>query len=59
MDSLPRAVQVGCQTNMVTRSVKHIYATSLAIISVMIVLGYEWDDLNDYIVKRPGKRLFS
>ena len=39
---------------------KHIYATSFgAIISVMIVLGYEWDDLNDYIVKRPWEKIIQ
>ena len=39
-------------------SIKNIYASSFgAIISVMITLDYSWNDLNDYIIKRPWEKI--
>jgi len=36
-----------------------IYGTSAgAIVGVMYCLNFEWDDLNDYIIKRPWKDVF-
>lgn len=40
--------------------IKSIYGTSVgAIIGVIVSLGYEWDWLDDYIIKRPWNKVLS
>ena len=38
---------------------KSVYATSIgSVIAVMITLGYDWETLDDFIIKRPWHHLF-
>lgn len=40
-------------------NINSIYGTSAgAIVGVMYCLKFEWNDLNDYIIKRPWKDVF-
>jgi len=41
-------------------NIKSIYGTSIgAILSVMMVLNYDWDILDDYFIKRPWNNIFK
>jgi predicted acylesterase/phospholipase RssA len=41
-------------------NIESIYGTSAgAIVSILIALKYDWETLNDYIIKRPWHELFS
>lgn len=41
-------------------NIKTIYGTSVGtLISVLIVLSYEWDVIDDYIIKRPWHNMFK
>lgn len=55
------AVKYLAQTNIWTLdNIKSIYGTSIgAYIGIIISLGYEWDWLDDYIIKRPWEKLFT
>jgi predicted acylesterase/phospholipase RssA len=40
------------------KNIRSIYATSMgALMGVMLSLGYDWDVLDDYLVKRPWERI--
>jgi predicted acylesterase/phospholipase RssA len=42
-----------------TKNIESIYGTSAgAIIGVLLSLDFDWDTLNDYIIKRPWKDVF-
>jgi|694.fasta_scaffold126844_2 predicted acylesterase/phospholipase RssA len=42
-----------------TKKLETIYGTSAgAIVGVLICLNYDWDTINDYIIKRPWKEVF-
>lgn len=42
------------------KNIKGIYATSVStIIAVMICLNYDWNDLDDFIIKRPWHKVFK
>jgi predicted acylesterase/phospholipase RssA len=41
------------------KNIESIYGTSAgAIVAVMISLRYDWDTINDYIIKRPWHDVF-
>lgn len=43
-----------------TKNIESIYGTSAgAIIAVIIALKYDWETINDYIIKRPWKDVFQ
>ena len=43
-----------------TENIKSIYATSAGtIIAVILSLGYDWNTIDDYIVKRPWHKVFK
>lgn len=43
-----------------TKNIESIYGTSVgAIIAVIIALKYDWETINDYIIKRPWKDVFQ
>jgi len=42
------------------KNIESIYGTSAgAIVGVLISLGYEWETINDYIIKRPWHDVFN
>jgi predicted acylesterase/phospholipase RssA len=43
-----------------TKNIESIYGTSAgAIIAVIIALKYDWETINDYIIKRPWQDVFT
>lgn len=42
------------------KNIKSIYGTSIgALIGVIVSLGYEWNILDDYLIKRPWNKVFN
>ena len=42
------------------KNIESIYGTSAgAIVGVLISLGYDWETINDYIIKRPWHDVFK
>jgi len=42
------------------KNIENIYATSVGtIISILISLDYEWDELDNFIIKRPWNKVFK
>lgn len=42
------------------KHIKTIYGTSVgAIIGVVLTMGYDWDTLDDYFIKRPWEKVFK
>tara|TARA_A200000113_G_scaffold58496_1_gene49758 strand:+ start:539 stop:1462 length:924 start_codon:yes stop_codon:yes gene_type:complete len=40
------------------KNIKSVYATSMgALIGVMLTLGYDWEVIDDYLVKRPWEKI--
>jgi NTE family protein len=43
-----------------TENIKSIYATSAGtMIAVIIALGYDWNTIDDYVIKRPWHKVFK
>ena len=42
------------------KNIKNIYASSIGgFIAVCVALGYNWQDLDDYLIKRPWEKAFG
>lgn len=55
------AIQYLCENNTIQiENIESIYGTSAGIIvGVLLALKYDWETLNDYILKRPWHELFN
>jgi predicted acylesterase/phospholipase RssA len=55
------AIQCLCENNIIQiDNIESIYGTSAGIIvGVLLALKYDWETLNDYILKRPWHELFN
>jgi len=55
------AIKELCKKDIINPDkIKNIYATSAGtIVSILLILGYEWEELDKYLIERPWSKIFK